>query len=50
MLLVVPQEGDVINGLAIKDGNTPLPVIDAALRILLDGEDLRRLRSLFSED
>src|SRR5215813_988159 len=48
VLPVVPQEGDVINGLAIEDGNAPFPVIYAALRMLLNRQDLRRLQTLFS--
>src|SRR5215475_12434508 len=48
VVLVIPLECDVVDGIAVEDRSAPFPVRDAPLRVLLEGEHLRRLRPAFS--
>jgi len=44
VLLVVPADRSVVNGVAVEDWSAAFPKCDATLRVFLDGYDLRRLR------
>src|SRR5215831_4343564 len=43
VVLVIPLECDVVNGIAVEDRSAPFPVRDASLRVLLHRQHLRRL-------